>query len=368
MRSCPACGFENADDANQCGRCHLAVGLFDAVREAVGVPETDPRYLAGVAEVLQAVGEAGPSGSPDPSVTRGRIAQPARFLSIPPSALPAERPVRPPESLPQMPALPRGDVLPALRHQVDELLQLGRRQGVDLTDFTGRAKEAVLAQDVGSLEVLHRDLFVHLAAAMSAEFDRVLAKRDELAHLVPTPSANAELESCRQALSAGDLAGAQRRLRHIEEGLTDLEDHWATAQILTAEAELLAETVRELGGDPAPALGPLDEGRRLARLGRREEAEPVLARSAYALWSILSPLLSKDLARLRTAIVARRESGADVAPAIEDLKDLAAHLRHRNFAAAVGAYRRLRAFVDSVGPVAEAEPPAGAGGPAAPSG
>ena len=129
-------------------------------------------------------------------------------------------------------------------------------------------------------------------------------------------------------------------MRHLEESLNDLEDHWATVQILITEADLLAETIRELGGDPAPALGPLEEGRRLARLGRREEAEPVLARSTYALWSILNPRFTKELDRVKDQMIRDRDSGGDVSVGVGELRHLALNLRRRNFAAAVAAYRR----------------------------
>ncbi|MGI0132453.1 MAG: hypothetical protein ACREDK_05105 [Thermoplasmata archaeon] len=343
MRSCPACGFETPDGASQCGRCHLAAGLFDAVREAVGVPETDPQYMEGVAEVLRAVGgsDAAPT---ERAGTLGRIARPARFLSLPSSV---ERTLPPgPGTIPQLPVLPHGDEVTALRRQIDELLQLGRRMGVELTDLNERAKASVLTGGRDDLEALHRNLFVVLAASLTDEVARVAAKRDEIAELVPTPSADVELEAGRTALANGDLVGAQRRLRHIADALSDLEDQWATVQILTAEAELLAETIRELGGDPGPALGPLDEGRRRARQGQRADAEPILARSTFALWSILSPLLTKDLARVKDRVLARREAGADVGPAVADLRELTVNLRHRNFGAAIGAYRRLRAFAE----------------------
>ena len=368
MRACPACGFENADDVGACARCRLATELFEPVGEFARGPESDPQYLAAMAEILRAVGEPDAAATEPPPVV-GRMLQPARFLGIPaPTSSPPSRSPRPPETVPQLPALPRGDAVAALRRQVDDLLQIGRRQGINLTDFSQRARDSVLAPDRDLLEALNRDLFVHIAAALTEEYEELLGKREEIAQLIPTPSVDAELESCRWALSGGDLAGAQRRMRHIRETLGELEDQWATVQILVAESELLAETIRELGGDPSPGLGPLDEGRRLARGGGRAEAEPVLARAALGLWTIASPLLVKDLLRLKDAVLSRRAAGADVAPALSDLRDLSTSLRHRNFASAVSAYRRLRASLDA--PDAPADVPAAAatGGPGVPTG
>ncbi len=236
--------------------------------------------------------------------------------------------------------------------QVNDYLQLARRQGIDLNDFAGRARDAVLAQDRETLEVLGRDLFVHLAASLTEEYEAVLARSQELSGLVPTTTPEVELESCRASLAMGDLSGVQRRLRHLEEELGELEDRWATVQILVAECDLITETIRDLGGDPTPALGPLAEGRRLAREGDRAAAEPVLARATLALWSVLDPPFLQELARLRDAILRRREAGEDTTAAVGHLRELAEDLRHRNFAAAISAFRRLRAFADGRPPVA----------------
>lgn len=369
MLSCPACGFDNADDVSECGRCHLAAGLFEPVREAVGVPESDPKYLEAVTELLALVDSETAPPAPATETGPGVLQQPARFPSAP-AAVPATTvppAPRPPDFLPPLPALPPGAGVPLLRHQVDEYLQLGRRQGVDLEHFSVRARQAVLAQDRPSLERLSRDLFVTMAAALTEQYEWVLAKRNDLNSLVPTPEADVELESCRAALAIGDLAGTQRRLRAVDEALTDLEDHWATVQILTTEADLLAETIRELGGNPGPALGPLEEGRRLVRDGQRDVAEPVLARATLALWTVLNPLFSRELKRLKEAILARRDEGSDSRAALVPLRDLAGHLTRRNFGAAVASYRRLRQSVDA--PLADRPtvvPPASTG-PASPA-
>ena len=45
-----------------------------------------------------------------------------------------------------------------------------------------------------------------------------------------------------------------------------------------------------------------------------------------------------------------RQSGVDIAPGVEDLRELATELRQRNFAGMLMAYRRLRAFADRLAP------------------
>src|ERR1700686_2194154 len=81
---CPACGFENPDGAPECGRCHLSAGLFGAVREALGVPNSDPEYVDTVVGVLEGVDASG-VGFPDRGPTEGRILRPSRFPSAPAS-------------------------------------------------------------------------------------------------------------------------------------------------------------------------------------------------------------------------------------------------------------------------------------------
>ncbi|HYK93559.1 MAG TPA: hypothetical protein VEY07_05915 [Thermoplasmata archaeon] len=349
MLACPACGAETADGASECGRCHLSTSLFDSVREAAGdQPDQDPKFVQTIGEILSQLGDESPAAETSTAVS-GRLAYPHRFPTgaAPVPSTPAAEPGGPaPRALGTLPALPAGGEVSGLLRQVNDLLQLGRRQGVDLTPYTDRAREALATQERSLLELMARDLFVAVAAALTEEYEGAVVRRNDLAGLVPTASPDVELEGCRASLALGDLAGAQRRLRHVEESLSDLEEQWATVQILVTEADLLTVTIRELGADPGPALGPLAEGQRRARAGDRAGAEPVLARAALALWSILNPIFQKDLVRLKERLLQRRSEGADVRPATAHLRQLAADLRHRNFASAILTYRALRDAVD----------------------
>jgi hypothetical protein len=124
------------------------------------------------------------------------------------------------------------------------------------------------------------------------------------------------------------------------------EEEWEVGKILVTEAEMLAATVRELGGDPSPALGPLEEGRKMVRAGRRSEGERLLARGAVALWTVLEPLLVEDLQRLKGRLSELRSAGLDIRPAVEELRVVMTELRQRNFVGTIVAYRRARAFVE----------------------
>lgn len=354
MAVCPACGFANPDAGAACGRCGLSVELFVPVREAAGLPESDPQFSQAVQEILDAVGDAGTlPAAPSPGV----LAQPGRFPFLfpptPRSDAPGPDAPRPIEGLPVLPA---AQGVAVARRQVEEYLQIARRQGLDTTDFAARARAATAGEDAASFEAIGRELFIHIAGAFTEEFEGLVARRNELARTAPTSGPDVEFESCRAALALGDLGGAQRRLRHLDETLGRLETEWAPTEILVVQAELLAETVRELGGDPAPALGPLEEGRRLARRGERTAAEPVLARAGLALWSVLEPMFLEDLGRLKGRILAERDAGRDVGPALAELRQIAPDLRRRSFVSVVGAYRRLRAIVDAGAPTAAPAP------------
>ncbi|MCI4337291.1 MAG: hypothetical protein L3K17_08950 [Thermoplasmata archaeon] len=347
-----------------CARCHLSASLFDVVREAAGEsPESNPRYEETIGEILSQLGD-GP-GTPEPSAS-AQVSHAHRFPSAADGSgtgAASSEPAAP--TLGGLPALPPAGDLPVLLRQVNDYLALGRRQGLDLSAFTARTHEAMASQDRATVESLSRDLFIFLAASLTDEYESAIGRRHELAGLIPTATLDVELEGCRSALGLGDVAGAQRRLRHVEQALSDLEDQWATVQILVTESDLLAKTIQDLGGDPRPALGPLAEGQRRARAGDRPGAEPVLARATLALWLLLNPLFQKELARLKERLLVRRAEGADVGPAVGQLRHLAADLRHRNFASAVLTYRTLRDLVDGV--VTAVPSPTGAG-PAPPRG
>jgi hypothetical protein len=189
-------------------------------------------------------------------------------------------------------------------------------------------------------------MFVHLVSALAEEFEAVVARRNELAAFVPTPSADVEIDAIRRAISQGDLPGGQRRLAHVRDEIQRAEEEWEVGKILVTEAEMLATTVRELGGDPGPALGPLEEGRKMVRAGRRTEGERLLARGAVALWTVLEPLLVEDLGRLKGRLSELRSAGLDIRPAVDELRAVMTELRQRNFVGTIVAYRRARAFVE----------------------
>jgi hypothetical protein len=353
---CPACGFASTDDGPACARCGLSVALFVPVREAAGLPDSDPLFAQAVQEILNAMGDTGPASAPLSGAAL--LADAARF----PALTSGERAGGPsadsdsPKPIAGLPALPPARDVSSARRQAEEYLQIARRQGIETSDFSARARAATAADDAGSFETLGRELFIHLAASFTEEFESLVARRNELARFAPTSGPDVEFEACRSALALGDLGGAQRRLRHLDDTLTRLEGDWAPSQILILQAELLADTIRELGGEPSPALGPLREGQRLAKAGDRASAEPLLARAGLALWTILEPAFLTDLARLRGLLVAERNAGHDVRGAVDELREIAPNLRRRSFLAVVGSYRRLRERVGT-GPVVVAEPP-----------
>ncbi len=354
MARCPACQADVPTGAAECPGCRLSASLFDDVRAAAG-PEAshDPVFLQTIGELLRSVDLTVPAAPPDGDGTpklldRGGTRR--RFDA------PADRPVRPPtalaplDQLPGIPAMPRGE---ALRRRFEEYRALGARTGVSLGPLVARAGPAELVADDASLEAIVREMFVHLAGTLAEQYESTLARRNELALLVPTPGVDVEFAAVRGAIGAGDLGGGFRRLDHIREELGRIEEEWATGRILATECDLLAETLRELGGDPAPALGPLEAGRRNLGTGQREPAERLLAQAAIALWTMLKPKFMEELKRLRDRLVEARTTGAEIGPAVAELRSITVELRARNFVGTITAYRHLRAFVT------QSEPPPG---------
>ncbi|MGD0250589.1 MAG: hypothetical protein ABSB97_06880 [Thermoplasmata archaeon] len=368
MAACPACGTEVGDAVAECPHCHLGTGLFAAVRDAAGTSASpDPTYLRTIGELLATVDLDTPS-APSRGPAQGLLSRPSRFPALPsvpstepraaaagPRTAPGVAPLR------DLPALPAAGTSEELRHRIEEYFQLGRRLGLDFTDFEVRSEAAALVDDLPSLEVLAREMFVHVASAIAEEFEGVLARRNELAQLVSTASVDVELNAIRQAIGVGDLNGAQRRLFHVRDELLRVEEQWEVGRILVTECDLLVQTLRDLGGDPTTALGPLEEGRRCFGTGHRADAERLLARAAVALWTLLQPRFFEDLRRLRDRMVELRSSGVDVSTAVKELREVAAELRQRNFVGTVISYRRLKAFIDRAGP------PEGAGTPEMPA-
>jgi hypothetical protein len=345
---CPVCGEENPEEARACGVCGLARSLFEPVRTAVGPAgggRPDPALLA---EILEAVGEA-----PATVAAAGELAFPARFpAGVATAAPPRARPA--PRALPELPALPPGDPTLARRRQIDELLTLGRRLHLPLEGPERRMREAILANDTAGFEEVRRHVFVIAAAELAEALEIARAQRAELTVLLGAGTPEAELASAEEALGSGDLWGAERRLRGAQEALARLEETWATVQILALEGDLLLETIRELGGDPSPALGPFAAGRRRARAGDRAAAEPLLARSLAALWHLLAPRLLLQIRSLRRDILRAEGERRDTSPAAHALHQLARDLRQRNFGAAIVNYRSAR---DAIGHLAAPAPP-----------
>jgi hypothetical protein len=353
MVVCPVCGEDNPPDAANCRTCQLATSLFEPVRSAAGSSSDDSNYARALAELLASVvPENGPSDAvSSASGSELTLTSQARFPALasagPPALAPARRP-----TLPTLPLLPAGSGLSLVRRQVEDLVQVGRREGLDLSEADRQMSAGPKEEDHTGLEELRRTLFVQVAAAVAEDLDIQTGRRNELAALVPTSTVDVELGSARTAFATGDLSGVVRRLRQASDGLSALEDRWATCQILTTEADLMVETMRELGQDPGPALGPLAEGRRLARGGDADRAERILAGANRALWGALVPHLNQSLQEIRIQLQERAGAETEIEPVIRELRQLAALIRRRNFGAAVAAFRRLRTAAAALPPPA----------------
>ncbi|HYB79808.1 MAG TPA: hypothetical protein VEG66_08650 [Thermoplasmata archaeon] len=349
MPTCPACGSEVGDHATECPSCQLSVKLFDAVREAAGpATDHDPAYIRTIGELLATVDLAKSEAPAREAASQGLLTRPRHGAArgAPPSA--HKRKVRPIEPIRDLPPLPSAGSDEELRRRVREYFELGRRLGADFTEFGARANAAAVAGDRESLNILAREMFVHLLSSLTEEFEATLAARNEISQLIPTPSADVELDAIRESIRLGDLAGGLRRMAHVRDELVRLEEEWEVGKILVSECDLLSQTIRDLGGDPGPAQGPLEEGRKLVLKGRRPEAEKLLARAAVALWTVLEPRLFEDLRRIRDRMHEARSAGADIGGGVTDLRDLATELRQRNFVGMLMAYRRLRSFAEQL--------------------
>lgn len=344
--ACPICGSTAAPEARVCPTCHLDVELFEPVRDAAALGrDSDPVYYRTIAELFRTADLLGPVATvaePEPPAR-------APLPQLPPgeasrTVRPAAEPALPLLPLPAVPELPHGD---ALRSRAHEYELLAGSLGTLFPELVARAAAAVEAGDDRRLADVVREMFVHLAGALLAGYDAEGARRQELLGRSSTDGADAELGSFRESMEAGDLSGATRHLLRAREALAAGAEAWSTHRILLTECDLLSATIRELGGDPGPALGAL----RGEEAGGPEVTEVVLGQTTYALWVLLEPRFTEELKRLRDRLVELRASGAAVGPALVTLRSVATEIRRRNFAGTIVAYRELRRLV---GPTPEA--------------
>jgi hypothetical protein len=315
--------------------------LFEPIRAAVGLPKGDPRYETQVRELIEAMGELAVPSSAESS-SNAEIAAPARFPSL--SAGRAEprgdEPALAIRELPKRTAPPAPGGIPELRSEIEGYLRLGRRLGVGASELNDRARELERSEEAAELDRFATELFVRAAASLTDTYAALLNRRNELAELLPTPQIDGGLEAGRTDLALGDLERTEISLREAGAGLDRLEEEWGPSQVLLQGAVDLEDTIRDLGGDPGPAHGPILEGRRLIHSLERGRAESVLARGTVGLWTVLNPLLERDLTRRISEVRTRKEAGSDVEPVLSDLTEFASQVRQRNFSAAVAFYRR----------------------------
>lgn len=348
--ACPICGSIASEGARDCPTCHLDVELFAPVRDAAALGrDSDPAYYRTIAELFRTADLLGPV----PELAAVDAVAPVLVPELPPGEASrsasgrAEPAVAVPLlALPAVPDLPRGD---ALRSRADEYLAVAAKLGLELPDLAARARAAEEVGDDAALGAVARELYVHVAGALVSGYDVEGARRNELAGRTVPASVDVELAAVRSSMEAFDLSGAARHLARAREEIGRLSERWASEKILLTECDLLAATLRELGGDPAPALGPLREGSRGEAGSGPELTELVLAQTAVALWTLLEPRFTSELKRLRDLLVERRAAGRDVGPALAKLRLVATEIRRRNFAGTVVAYRQLRAAVGPAG-------------------
>src|SRR5580658_7540741 len=137
LLQCPACGTSLAGDVESCPKCHLSDALFDAVREAAGpLTSSDPAALKTIGEILAAVDLTAPAAATPPTALLTRS---PRLPSLRPA--PAVEPedvaldAPPLGELQELPGLPSGRTEEELDRKIEEYFHLGRRLGLDFSDF-----------------------------------------------------------------------------------------------------------------------------------------------------------------------------------------------------------------------------------------
>jgi hypothetical protein len=344
---CPLCGAETAESAVHCPTCGLATSLFGPLREELEAAEEPPPPEGArvFPEVLQLIHELG--GGVPASSGPGAVAQPSRFPAPEPPTAKVPSVTSPPAP-PNLPAIDSADREQVLLRDLEEFRLLARRLGVDLTPIEAPIADAKRTKDLAALEELRRNLYVRDAAFLAESLDRVLARRNELSALTALPTIDEGIEASRRAFARGDLVGAYRLLQKATTELEAREEEWMEVKVLSVEADFLVGTIRDLGGDPSPAVAPLAAARRWARDGELEQVERALARSILALWRLASPLVLEDLKRIRATLASTTREDGDLRTARAALEEMASGLKIRNFTDAILSYRAAKEATERI--------------------
>ncbi len=348
MPVCPSCDVASEAGALACPTCGLAVELFDPVRQVVGVPRSDPRYAEQVGALIEALGNlalpATPEGGAGPSNGGSTAAEPPE--PVPEDLRIHEVPLPPPVA-------PEIDVA---RRRIADYLDLAGRTGLDGISLDPVTRERVQVDDLATLDAIERDLFVRVSAGLTDRYESLLPRRTALASFGPTEGIDARLAAGRGHLEAGELAASGERLVEASDALTAAETEWAPVRTLLIEARTLAEGVRRFGGDPAGALGPLQEGERHAKAGERAPAENLLTTATIGLWALLNPLLTRDLAGRVAALKELKAGGVEVGPVMTEMLAFNRAVKERRYADAIAAYQRAGSALRTIAPPDPAGP------------
>jgi hypothetical protein len=350
MPVCPACDADNLPGSPACRKCGLSTELFEPIRSAVGLPRGSPQYEAQVRALIEAMGDlaVAPPASDEARITpTGRFPTTSEGSGVVPGLSIHDLPKRAPST---------GGTA-ELRGEIAALRRLDLGWGAEEPGADERARSIVERNDPGELDRFAGELFVRVAARLTDRYGAELGRRAELAQFLPVPEVDALLAEARAALAGGRLDLADQRLRTAAEALERLEEEWGTTEVLLKAALDLEATIRELGGDPAAAMGPVEEARRRIRALDRTGAEPLLAHSTVGLWTILNPLLEKDLARRIEEVRLHQAAGTNVEAVVADLKEFASQVKQSNFSAAVAFYRRGVDRLSALGDASRATAP-----------
>ncbi len=291
MVDCPVCGTAGPPEGPSCAVCGLPIDLFLELQEAAAEPAAP-----------------GPV-PPKQTLSKSQDEAEPRRPETPPEAAVPMQPAQAAAASdgPQSTTTSTGADLMAKRAQglTDELLEVGKGLGIDVSDLTRTLETARAQGDAHEAWKVRKELTPIIVGGLLDRYRQVCRARNRLSERSGTAKVDSELVGFRRALREGDIRRADGHLEVADQELTSLEETWTRIHAQIVETGQIVRELNELGGVAPSVLRQVADS---LRVSGRPEPEPVEQRVLQAksfLWHLLVPRIGHELSRSRALLQSR---------------------------------------------------------------
>lgn len=291
MVDCPVCGTAGPPEGPSCVVCGLPADLFLELQEAAA----EPGSLGAIPpEAIQSRPQDA-AGTPQPDAP-AQAGMPVQTAQAPAA-----------KDGPRGATNPTGADLMAKRAQglTDELLEVGKGLGIDVSDLTRTLETARSQGDAHEAWKVRRELTPIIVGGLLDRYRQVCRARNRLSEKSGTSKVDCELVGFRRALREGDIRRADGHLEVADRELNSLEETWTRIHAQIVETGQIVRELNELGGVAPSVLRQVADS---LRVSGRPEPEPVEQRVLQAksfLWHLLVPRIGHELSRSRALLQSR---------------------------------------------------------------